>query len=280
MVTKDELTAKIIDFGSCKDMEGTEFEIKFDLEREKQKNKKPTYKNFVGTAQYMAPECVRNRSSDFKSDLWSLGCLLYQLFTGFPPFLGKSDYLIFIKSTEAKYSYPDDIVSPEAVDLISKLLVIDPAKRLTIQEVYSHPFLTNENLDSKFREKLPTLTQDEKYLLCSKNKLKQKFSQYKLVSGKLNRIKKYEEMEEQCKKNEIGEEPDTPETIENKKLLAEKPSLLEKYEHGLQNCIKEIEEFKRSISSDDMEKQKKWVNTWIFFEKQILHDLFNIDYEG
>ena len=37
-----------------------------------------THVNFVGTAQYMAPECVRNRDSPtLANDIWSLGCLLY-----------------------------------------------------------------------------------------------------------------------------------------------------------------------------------------------------------
>jgi len=91
MVTKDQKTLKIIDFGSCKDMEGTDFERKFYLERDKMNLREPTYKNFLGTPNYMAPECVRNKNSDYSSDLWSLGCLLYNLFTGFFPFLGKSD---------------------------------------------------------------------------------------------------------------------------------------------------------------------------------------------
>ena len=51
----------------------------------------------------MSPECVRNQGSYKASDIWSLGCILYQFYLGLLPFRGGSDYLIFINSTEAKY---------------------------------------------------------------------------------------------------------------------------------------------------------------------------------
>jgi len=51
----------------------------------------------------MSPECIRNQGSSKASDIWSLGCILYQLLMGVTPFPGKSDYLIFLKSVEAKF---------------------------------------------------------------------------------------------------------------------------------------------------------------------------------
>lgn len=43
----------------------------------------------------MAPEAINNKFTDYSSDVYSLGCLLYFLKLGFPPFLGNSEYLIF-----------------------------------------------------------------------------------------------------------------------------------------------------------------------------------------
>jgi 3-phosphoinositide dependent protein kinase-1 len=88
----------LIDFGSSDDLTQPELrKMKIDDDP-----KRLTHVNFVGTSQYMAPECVRNKPVGFEADIWSLGCILYQFIAGMCPFRGASDYLIFRRSTEAK----------------------------------------------------------------------------------------------------------------------------------------------------------------------------------
>ena len=96
---------KLIDFGSSLDIGGTEFEKKIEEMKKKEKKRRPDFIHFVGTPNYMAPECVHNQFSDKRCDLWSLGCILYDLYVGFPPFNGASEYLIFQKSIKAKYIF-------------------------------------------------------------------------------------------------------------------------------------------------------------------------------
>jgi serine/threonine protein kinase len=270
MITKDELTLKVIDFGSCKDMEGTEFEKKIDEERKKDKRKKCDYKNFVGTPNYMAPECVRNRNSDKRSDVWSLGCVLYNLFVGFPPFMGKSDYLIFLKSTEAKYLIPKDIISPLAEDLITKLMVVDPEKRITMEQMYEHDFMKNADDKYPFMD-LQDLAFRKIVILA-----KSRFNKFKEISSKMKKIKEAEQLNEEYKRN-YGDSKEAANENEIKINLKEKEELIGDHKDGL-------EEFEKFIAGfvSEMEKinNEKYVNKVKFLETQMKHDLFGIEYEG
>ena len=80
----------IIDFGSSCDLNNDKYEKKYEEILKKEKGQKKIYKYFIGTPGFIAPECIHNKFADKRSDYWSLGCLLYNLFTGFPPFLGEN----------------------------------------------------------------------------------------------------------------------------------------------------------------------------------------------
>lgn len=85
--------------------------------------------SFVGTAQYVSPEILKGRRSSKCSDLWSYGCIVYQMLAGFPPFRGPNDYLIFQKISKLELSFSSDF-DCNAKDLVTKLLVLDPKKRI------------------------------------------------------------------------------------------------------------------------------------------------------
>lgn len=80
----------MIDFGTCRDMNNLELKGSGNGSKGKK-----VFDHFVGTPNFMPPEMIRNKDSHFKSDVWALGSLACQLVTGFPAFVGKSDYLIF-----------------------------------------------------------------------------------------------------------------------------------------------------------------------------------------
>ena len=71
-------------------------------------------------------------------DLWSAGVILFILLGGYPPFYDDSEPRLFRKIREGKYDMNDPVwkeVSAEAKDLISKLLTVDAAQRLTVEQV-------------------------------------------------------------------------------------------------------------------------------------------------
>lgn len=98
--------------------------------------------SFVGTAQYVSPEILNGKYSTRSTDLWSFGCIIYQMLSGVAPFCGPNDYLIFQKITKLDLSFPD-CLDLRAKDLIERLLLLDPTKRLGIDD--SSPYTSIRN---------------------------------------------------------------------------------------------------------------------------------------
>ena len=95
--------------------------------------------SFVGTAEYVSPELLTEKNACKASDLWAFGCIVYQLLAGRPPFKAGNEYLTFQKIVNLDYSFPRGF-PPVARDLIERLLVLDPARRLTLDNIKNHEF--------------------------------------------------------------------------------------------------------------------------------------------
>lgn len=95
--------------------------------------------SFVGTAEYVSPELLTDKCACKASDLWAFGCIVYQLLAGRPPFKAVNDYHTFQKIVGLDYDFPRGF--PEvARDLVERLLVLDPQRRLPIEHAKNHPF--------------------------------------------------------------------------------------------------------------------------------------------
>ncbi|KAK3391671.1 serine/threonine-protein kinase 6 [Sordaria brevicollis] len=96
-----------------------------------------------GTLDYLPPEMIRSGSKDNwyneKVDLWSLGVLTYEFLVGEAPF-EDTPIMTQKRIARADMTIPE-WVSKEAKDLIKKLLVLDPEKRLPLEEVENHPWI-------------------------------------------------------------------------------------------------------------------------------------------
>ncbi|KAG6949733.1 hypothetical protein JG688_00014506 [Phytophthora aleatoria] len=99
-----------------------------------------------GTPGYYAPEIVRKLPYDSKCDIWSLGVIAYILLCGFPPFYDENQVEEMRKILNGDFEFVApyfDGVSQQAKDIICKMLVVQPSKRLTAQEVLDHPWFND-----------------------------------------------------------------------------------------------------------------------------------------
>ena len=124
LLTKDHLL-KIIDFG---------------LSNYFTKDQKDLLITPCGSPCYASPEMVAGKKyNGFKIDVWSSGIILYAMLCGYLPFEDKDNDILFEKILECKLVFPK-FISKMGKNLIQKILVTDPDKRITIPEIKKHPF--------------------------------------------------------------------------------------------------------------------------------------------
>ncbi|GKZ20385.1 pkb-activating kinase-like protein [Aspergillus brasiliensis] len=95
--------------------------------------------SFVGTAEYVSPELLTDKNACKASDLWAFGCIIFQLLAGRPPFKAGNEYQTFQKIVALDYEFPLGFPAV-ARDLVERLLVLDPARRLPIEHIKNHEF--------------------------------------------------------------------------------------------------------------------------------------------
>lgn len=97
-----------------------------------------------GTVGYTAPEIVRDERYSKEVDMWAIGCVLYTLLCGFPPFYDERIELLTEKVAKGEYTFLSpwwDEISPAAKHCVGRLLTVDPSKRYTIEEFLQDPWV-------------------------------------------------------------------------------------------------------------------------------------------
>ncbi|KAK8082241.1 Response regulator receiver rim15p [Apiospora saccharicola] len=133
-----------------------------------------TNRRFVGTPDYLAPETINGERQDETSDWWSVGCILFEFLYGMPPFHATEAEHVFENILARKIMWPDEAdfdVSPEAKDLINKLLCMDPRQRLGSnrdekfasggEEIRSHAWFEGVGWDTLLQDEAQFVPQPE-----------------------------------------------------------------------------------------------------------------------
>ncbi len=113
-----------------------------------------------GTVGYTAPEIVKDERYSKSVDMWALGCVLYTLLCGFPPFYDESIQVLTEKVARGQYTFLSpwwDDISKSAQDLISHLLTVNPDKRYDIKQFLNHPWIRESEEHTDAAEDAPPL---------------------------------------------------------------------------------------------------------------------------
>lgn len=126
-VSQDSLEVKVVDFGVSGLFAGRKSEV-----------------TKAGSLLYMAPELLikANMIAAPEHDIWAMGCILYYMVVGKPPFEDKTSFGLIKKICETPLEFPKTLkLSVELIDLVSHLLIKTPEKRITMIELKQHPWI-------------------------------------------------------------------------------------------------------------------------------------------
>lgn len=127
----DKMEIKLGDFGLATKLE-------FEGERKR---------TICGTPNYIAPEILEGskKGHSYEVDIWSVGVIMYTLLIGKPPFETNDVKTTYRRIKMNAYTFPENIISASAKDLITRILQTDPSKRPSIDDIMNHDFFNSGN---------------------------------------------------------------------------------------------------------------------------------------
>ncbi|XP_052896838.1 serine/threonine-protein kinase polo [Anopheles moucheti] len=136
----DELHVKIGDFGLAT-------KIEFEGERKK---------TLCGTPNYIAPEILNKKGHSYEVDIWSIGCVMYTLLVGQPPFETKSLKDTYNRIRKCDYRLPPTLRN-NAAEMICAMLQSDPLKRPSIHKLFEFDFLASAYIPNSLPQSCLTM---------------------------------------------------------------------------------------------------------------------------
>mmetsp|Transcript_23471 Transcript_23471/g.49127 ORF Transcript_23471/g.49127 Transcript_23471/m.49127 type:complete len:343 (+) Transcript_23471:1-1029(+) len=131
----DDSQIKIADFGFAKKVRAD------DSDRDR------SLTTMCGTPGYVAPEILRKEWYGTKADMFSMGVIVFILLGGYPPFYADSQKDLLLMCRSGQFEFDREYwgkISIEVKNMIRRLLVVNPDKRLSAEDVLSHPWMTTD----------------------------------------------------------------------------------------------------------------------------------------
>uniref|UniRef100_A0A4W5QAK5 3-phosphoinositide-dependent protein kinase 1 n=1 Tax=Hucho hucho TaxID=62062 RepID=A0A4W5QAK5_9TELE len=168
ILLSEDMHIQITDFGTAKQLSSD--------------SKQARANSFVGTAQYVSPELLTEKSACKSSDLWALGCIVYQLVAGLPPFRAGNEYLIFQKIIKLEYEFPEKFF-PKAKDLVEQINCrYDPLRGHPFFETISWGDL-HVQTPPKLTPYLPAMSEDDEDCYGNYDDLLSQFSSMQVAQS-------------------------------------------------------------------------------------------------
>ena len=159
----------------------------------------------VGTPYYMSPEQIDEIKYNEKSDIWSLGCFLYELTTLHPPFEANTHLNLALKIKAGKVDKIPKMYSDHLCKMINMLMSIDPNLRPTIKEIIGIPEISLRIKEKKIKENLKKLKKMENELKIRELNAKEKEEELLIKEKYLNEREKNIIQREEYIKNKENE---------------------------------------------------------------------------
>ncbi len=116
-------------------------------------------KTFCGTPEYIAPEMLMKKGHDTRVDIWSIGILMFELLSGYSPFVAKTNQELYQNIKRLKIQWPKDM-PPLAKNLISKILKLNPIDRPSFDEILDHQWFKQTKMIKPLLENKMKSTKD------------------------------------------------------------------------------------------------------------------------
>ena len=209
-----------------------------DLNVSKVLNQNKMAQTKTGTPYYSAPEIWENKSYDNKIDIWSVGCIIYEMCCLVCPFRSTSILKLALLINKGEYKPIPDIYSDNLSNIISKMIIVNPTKRFNCDKLLKIPFLVEKINNNQ----LMNVEKGKKAILISTIKLPMRIAN-------INNLlpQKKDKYEEEMLMNDLFE---TKKLTSSISLVNDDKNNNIQNENELKNDIKKIEDNKNIKNSD------------------------------